>query len=74
MPKPFRGVGYLDIRDSVPDRDTFTATSAPESAPNALAVLFDDAGRFAGSVLERADGDGWAVVSVRDDRSRVSDE
>src|SRR3954454_934042 len=44
MPKPFSGAINLDVRDSVADWDAFTATKAPEGAPNVLVVLYDDTG------------------------------
>ena len=34
MPKPFRGVVSVDIRDSVPDWEPFLQPKAPEGAPN----------------------------------------
>ena len=44
MAKPFKGTIKLDIRDSVPDWDAFTADRAPAGAPNVLVVLYDDTG------------------------------
>lgn len=41
---PFRGTINLDVRDSVPDWDAFTAVKAPDGAPNVLVILFDDTG------------------------------
>ena len=49
MARPFNGEINLDVRDSVPDWDAFTAPKAPEGAPNVLVVLFDDTGARAWS-------------------------
>jgi arylsulfatase len=49
MPKPFKGVINLDVRDSTPDPDLFTAEQAPEGAPNVLIILYDDTGLAAWS-------------------------
>ena len=44
MPKPFRGVVNVDIRDSVPDWEPFLQPRAPEGAPNVLMIVWDDVG------------------------------
>ena len=44
MPKPFKGVVNLDIRDSVPDWEPFLQPKAPEGAPNVLTIVWDDVG------------------------------
>jgi hypothetical protein len=44
MPKPFRGVVNVDIRDSVPDWEPFLQPKAPEGAPNVLMIGWDDVG------------------------------
>jgi arylsulfatase A-like enzyme len=44
MPKAFKGVTNLDIRDSTPDWEPFVPPKAPEGAPNVLIVLYDDTG------------------------------
>ena len=44
MPKPFRGVVNVDIRDSVPDWEPFLQPKAPEGAPNVLMIVWDDVG------------------------------
>ena len=49
MPRPFKGVINLDIRDSTPDWDAFLPENAPEGAPNVLVVLYDDTGLAAWS-------------------------
>jgi len=49
MPKPFKGVISLDVRDSVPDWGPYELTRAPEGAPNILVVLYDDTGLAAWS-------------------------
>src|SRR3982751_4743828 len=49
MPKPFKGVVNLDVRDSTPDWEPFLAGKPPEGAPNVLIVLFDDTGLAAWS-------------------------
>src|SRR5262252_7972893 len=49
MPKPFKGVIKLDVRDSKPDWAPFTLKRAPEGAPNVLIVLYDDTGMAAWS-------------------------
>lgn len=45
MPREFQGKIELDVRDSTADWGAFTATAAPEGAPNVLAVLYDDTGQ-----------------------------
>lgn len=47
--KTFTGRIELDVRDSVPDWDSFLAEKAPEGAPNVLVVLYDDTGQAAWS-------------------------
>jgi hypothetical protein len=59
--KPFRGEINLDVRDSVPDWDAFTADKAPQGAPNVLVVLYDDTGCAA-----------WATRSARSIRRSSS--
>ncbi len=49
MPKKFKGVIDLDIRDSKPDWDAFLQTKAPKNAPNVLVILYDDTGQAAWS-------------------------
>ena len=44
MPKPFKGVVNVDIRDSVPDWEPFLQPKAPEGAPNVLTIVWDDVG------------------------------
>jgi arylsulfatase A-like enzyme len=44
MPKPFKGVVNVDIRDSVPDWEPFLQPRAPEGAPNVLMIVWDDVG------------------------------
>ncbi len=44
MPKPFRGVVNVDIRDSVPDWEPFLQPKAPDGAPNVLMIVWDDVG------------------------------
>jgi hypothetical protein len=44
VPKPFRGVINLDIRESVPDWEPYTEPMAPEGAPNVLYIVLDDVG------------------------------
>jgi arylsulfatase A-like enzyme len=44
MPKPFKGVVNVDIRDSVPDWDPFLQPKAPDGAPNVLTIVWDDVG------------------------------
>jgi arylsulfatase A-like enzyme len=44
MPKPFKGVVNVDIRDSVPDWEPFLQPKAPEGAPNVLMIVWDDVG------------------------------
>ena len=39
MPKPFKGVVNVDIRDSVPDWEPFLQPRAPEGAPNVLMIV-----------------------------------
>ena len=49
MPKPFKGVIKVDVRESVPDWDPYVPPRAPEGAPNVLIVLYDDTGLAAWS-------------------------
>jgi arylsulfatase len=49
MPREFQGKIELDVRDSKADWGAFTATPAPEGAPNVLVVLYDDTGQAAWS-------------------------
>ncbi len=49
MPRPFKGIINLDIRDSRPDWDAFLDTQAPKDAPNVLVILYDDTGQAAWS-------------------------
>jgi arylsulfatase A-like enzyme len=49
MPKPFKGVINLDVRNSKPDWDAFLQTKAPKDAPNVLVILYDDTGQAAWS-------------------------
>jgi arylsulfatase A-like enzyme len=44
MPKQFKGVVNVDIRDSVPDWEPFLQPEAPEGAPNVLMIVWDDVG------------------------------
>jgi arylsulfatase len=44
MPKPFKGVVNLDIRDSTPDWEPFLQPLAPKGAPNVLMIIWDDVG------------------------------
>ncbi len=44
MPKPFKGVINIDVRDSKPDWGPYLAPSAPERAPNVLMIIWDDVG------------------------------
>ena len=44
MPKKFKGVINLDIRDSEPDWEPFEPPRAPETAPNVLYIVLDDVG------------------------------
>jgi arylsulfatase A-like enzyme len=45
----FKGSIKLDVRDSSPDWNAFTAKRPPENAPNVLVVLYDDTGMAAWS-------------------------
>ncbi len=49
MPRPFKGVIDLDIRQSTPDWDAFLDAKAPKDAPNVLVILYDDTGQAAWS-------------------------
>jgi arylsulfatase len=49
MPRPFKGLIDLDIRDSKPDWDAFLDAKAPKDAPNVLVILYDDTGQAAWS-------------------------
>ena len=49
MPKKFKGIINLDVRDSVPDWEPYTAPLSPDGAPNVLIILYDDTGLAAWS-------------------------
>jgi arylsulfatase len=49
MPRPFKGIINLDIRDSTPDWDAFLDNKAPKGASNVLVILYDDTGQAAWS-------------------------
>jgi hypothetical protein len=49
MPRAFKGVIDLDIRQSKPDWDAFLDAKAPKDAPNVLVILYDDTGQAAWS-------------------------
>jgi hypothetical protein len=42
MPKPFKGVVNVDVRESVPDREPYTQPIAPAGTPNVLYIVLDD--------------------------------
>ena len=44
MPKPFRGIINLDVRDSKPDWTPYQQSQAPKGAPNVLFIVWDDTG------------------------------
>jgi hypothetical protein len=44
VPKPFKGVINLDIRDSTPDWEPFMPPRARDGAPNILYIVWDDTG------------------------------
>jgi arylsulfatase len=44
MPKPFKGVVNVDIRDSTPDWAPFEPPKAPDKAPNVVYIVLDDVG------------------------------
>ena len=44
MPRQFKGVVNVDIRDSVPDWEPFLQPKAPAGAPNVLMIVWDDVG------------------------------
>jgi len=44
VPKDFKGVIKLDVRDSMPDWGPYTPKKAPAGAPNILIVMYDDTG------------------------------
>jgi arylsulfatase len=44
VPKQFKGVVKLDVRDSTEDWDAFREEKAPDGAPNVLIILYDDTG------------------------------
>jgi arylsulfatase len=49
MTKPWKGMINIDVRDSKPDWEPYTAPKAPDGAPNVLIVLYDDTGLAAWS-------------------------
>jgi arylsulfatase A-like enzyme len=49
VPKQFKGVVKLDVRDSTEDWDAFREEKAPDGAPNVLIILYDDTGLAAWS-------------------------
>ena len=66
MPKPFKGVINVDIRDSTPDWAPFEPPKAPDGAPNVVYIVLDDVGFSAMSLLRRPDPD----AQHRQDRRR----
>ena len=56
----FKGKIELDVRDSVPDWDAFTAKRPSSGSPNVLVVLYDDTGLAA-----------WSPYGGRIDRKSV---
>ncbi len=44
MPKPFKGVVNIDVRDSVPDWEPYEQPKAKEGSPNVLYIVLDDVG------------------------------
>jgi arylsulfatase A-like enzyme len=44
MPKPFKGIVNVDVRNSVPDWEPYTQPIAPDGAPNVLYIVLDDVG------------------------------
>ena len=44
MPRPFKGVIKLDIRESKPDWPSFLDPKAKKDSPNVLVILYDDTG------------------------------
>ena len=49
MARKFKGIINIDVRDSTPDWEPYTAPQAPENAPNVLIILYDDTGLAAWS-------------------------
>ena len=49
MATGFTGTITLDVGNSIPDWDAFTATKAPDGAPNVLVILYYDTGLAAWS-------------------------
>jgi arylsulfatase A-like enzyme len=49
VPKQFKGVVKLDVRDSIEDWGPFREEKAPDGAPNVLIILYDDTGLAAWS-------------------------
>jgi arylsulfatase len=44
MPKPFRGVVNMDVRDSIPDWKPYEQPKAAPGSPNVLYIVLDDVG------------------------------
>ena len=44
MSKSFKGIINVDIRDSVPDWESYEAPKPPGGAPNVLMIVWDDTG------------------------------
>jgi arylsulfatase len=53
MPKEFKGVITLDIRDSTPDWDAFLPDPAPDGAPNVLVVAYIDVEKHLAAAMAR---------------------
>ena len=79
MPRQFKGVIDLDIRNSKPDWDAFLDSKAPKDAPNVLVILYDDTGQAAWSPYGGRKSVGvtpavcWIAVWVRESCDWMSD-
>ena len=51
MPKRFKGIINVDVRDSTPDWEPFLPPRAREGSPNILWVIVDDTGIGAGDTF-----------------------
>src|SRR3954452_23011894 len=69
MPKPFKGMINVDIRDSVPDWAPFEPPKAPDGAPNVVYIVLDDVGFSAmscyGGPIETPNIDRIAADGIR---------
>ena len=82
MPRPFKGIINIDIRDSTPDWEPYEQPKAPEGSPNVLFIVWDDTGfgalsPFGGPIetptMDRLADGGLALHAVPHDGAVLAD-